>query len=57
MSDIFLMKKKNAICFCFVFFDPLPSPSQFPILLESEVVDNNEQTNIIKIKQKNRKAS
>ena len=56
MSDIFLMKKKNAICFCF-FFDPLPSPSQFPILLESEVVDNNEQTNIIKIKQKNRKAS
>ena len=56
MSDIFLMKKKNAICF-FFFFDPLPSPSQFPILLESEVVDNKEQTNIIKIKQKNRKAS
>ena len=55
MSDIFLMKKKK--CNLFFFFDPLPSPSQFPILLESEVVDNNEQTNIIKIKQKNRKAS
>ena len=56
MSDIFLMKKKMQSVF-FFFFDPLPSPSQFPILLESEVVDNKEQTNIIKIKQKNRKAS
>ena len=53
MNDIFLMKKMQSG----FFFDPLPSPSQFPILLESEVVDNKEQTNIIKIKQKNRKAS